>query len=148
MSVDVDELHDGVVRRLAGAGRRHTSGRRPVVAALVSADGPATISELVDLDVQLAQSSVYRNLAVLEEVGAVTRVVAHDDRVRFELAEALTHHPHHHLICGNCGVVGDFELAADAESALRGALARIGRSTRFRMDLRRLDLLGTCAACP
>lgn len=146
--VNSEQLHDEIGRRLRVGGHRYTSGRQRVVAALCRSGGPATIPEIVELDVGLAQSSVYRNLAILEQSGVVTRVVTRDDHGRFELAESLTNHPHHHLICTNCGSVSDFELAAETESALRRSLARIGRSARFRIDTRRLDLLGVCSTCP
>jgi Fe2+ or Zn2+ uptake regulation protein len=118
-----------------------------VIGALQRADGPVTIPEILQLDAELAQSSVYRNLAILEEVGAVTRIVTHDDHARFELAEALTDHHHHHLICTTCGSVSDFELNGDTESTLDRALGRVARGSKFRVEGHRLDLIGTCADC-
>jgi Fe2+ or Zn2+ uptake regulation protein len=132
---------------LRAGDHRYTTGRRRVVAALHEADGPVTIYEILQRDTGLAQSSVYRNLTILEEVGAVSRIVTHHDHARFELAEALTDHHHHHLICTNCGSVSDFELTADTESALEKAFRRVGRSVQFRIDGHRLDLLGTCGTC-
>ena len=90
---------------------------------------------------------MYRNLAILEEVGAVTRIVTHDDHARFELTEALTDHHHHHLICTTCGSVSDFELAPDTELTLNQAFAQVSRLTDFTVDSHRLDLLGTCVSC-
>ena len=146
--VSADLLHDDVAGLLRAGDHRYTTGRQRVIAALQHADGPVTIPEILEFDGGLAQSSVYRNLTILEEVGAVTRIVTHDDHARFELAEALTDHHHHHLICTNCGSVSDFELAHEAESTLERALTRVGRSAKFRIDGHRLDLLGTCATCP
>lgn len=146
--MSADLLHDDVASLLRSGNHRYTTGRRRTVGALLDADGPVTIPEILELDGGLAQSSLYRNLAILEEVGAVTRIVTHDDHARYELAEALTDHHHHHLICTNCGSVSDFELASDAETTLGRAFTRVGRSANFRIDGHRLDLLGTCAACP
>ena len=87
------------------------------------------------------------SLAILEEVGAVTRIVTHDDHACFELAETLTDHHHHHLICTNCGSVTDFELAADTETTLKKAFAKVSHSAEFAVDSHRLDLLGHCADC-
>lgn len=142
-----DLLHDDVATLLRSGDHRYTTGRRRVVSALNHAEGPLTIIEILELDSGLAQSSVYRNLAVLEEVGAVARIVTHGDHARFELTEALTDHHHHHLICTNCGSVSDFELAADTESLLERAFAGVGESARFSIDGHRLDLLGTCSTC-
>ncbi len=145
--MSADLLHEDVASLLRSGDHRYTKGRRGVVAALQQADGPVTILEILELDDDLAQSSVYRNLAILMEVGAVTRIVTHDDHARFELTEALTDHHHHHLICTACGSVSDFELTPDTESRLERAFAKVSRSARFQIDGHRLDLLGTCTAC-
>ena len=145
--MSLDLLHDDVADLLSKGDHRYTSGRRQVVSALHLSDGPVTIPQILDIDGTLAQSSVYRNLAILEEVGAVERIVTHDDHARYELAEALTDHHHHHLICSNCGLVSDFELSAELEQTLDTALRRTGRSNGFRVDGHRLDLLGACTDC-
>jgi len=145
--VSIDLLHDDVASFLRSGDHRYTTGRRQVISALDAADGPVTILDILQLDTGLAQSSVYRNLAILEEVGAVTRIVTHDDHARFELAETLTDHHHHHLICTNCGSVSDFELTPDTESTLKRAFAKVSRSAKFVVDNHRLDLLGRCGSC-
>ena len=94
----------------------------------------------------LAQSSAYRNLVVLEEVGIVTRIVTNDDFARYELAEHLTHH-HHHLICSSCGDVTDFALDDKAEAGLDKALHKIADEVGFTVEAHRLDLVGTCSNC-
>lgn len=107
-----------------------------------------TIPQILERDATLAQSSVYRNLAILEEVGAVSKIVTHDDHARYELAEQLTNHHHHHLICTNCGLVSDFELPAEVEQTLDDALEHTGRRAGFEVDGHRLDLIGVCGSCP
>ena len=144
--MSADLLHDDVAELLRKGDHRYTTGRRQVVSAL-HGSGPVTIPQILELDGSLAQSSVYRNLSILEEVGAVTRIVTHDDHARYELAEALTDHHHHHLICSSCGLVMDFELSAKLERTLDEALQRAGQSGNFRVDAHRLDLIGACADC-
>lgn len=148
MLVSTELLDDEVAALLRTGDHRYTRGRRRVVAALRLAGGPVTIPQILELEPDLAQSSVYRNLAILEEVGAVTRIVTSDDHAHFELAEALTDHHHHHLICTNCGVVSDFELSSAVEQTLDRALRKTGRSAQFRIETHRLDLIGVCATCP
>ncbi|MEZ5168751.1 MAG: Fur family transcriptional regulator [Acidimicrobiales bacterium] len=143
-AAEIDEEVAGLLRR---ADQRYTRGRRRLVAALSAGGGPVTITQILDTDPGLSQSSVYRNLAVLEAAGAVTRIVTRDDFARYELAEGLTEH-HHHLICGACGDVTDFSLDTRAEASLERALDRAARGTGFTIDTHRLDLLGTCASCP
>ncbi|MFP5320427.1 MAG: Fur family transcriptional regulator [Acidimicrobiia bacterium] len=142
-----DALDDDIATRLRAADQRYTRGRRRLVAVLRDGEGPMTIQQVLDADRGLAQSSVYRNLAILEEVGAVTRIVTRDDFARYELAEDLTEHHHHHLICEGCGDVSDFSLAPGVETELDRALRAVARRTGFAADGHRLDLLGRCASC-
>ncbi len=139
------ELDDEVAIRLRAAAQRYTRGRRRVVAAL-QAGGPMTINQILERDGALAQSSVYRNLTVLEEVGVVSRIVTRDDFARYELAEDLTEH-HHHLICTECGDVTDFSLQPKVESALEKALGSVARRSSFVVEGHRLDLVGVCRDC-
>jgi Fe2+ or Zn2+ uptake regulation protein len=145
--VSADLLHDDVAVLLRAGDHRYTTGRRRVVAALHAAGGPVTIPEVLDVEPLLAQSSVYRNLSILEDVGAVTRIVTHDDHARYELAETVTEHHHHHLICTTCGAVSDFELPQNIERTLERAFAERADSADFRLEGHRLDLIGRCADC-
>ncbi len=142
----VADVDDDVAALLRRAGQRYTGGRRRIVEALQTGGGPLTITQILETDSSLAQSSVYRNLSILEEAGAVTRIVTRDDFARYELAEHLTEH-HHHLICSGCGDVADFALTESAEAALDAELARAAERAGFSMETHRLDLLGTCGSC-
>ena len=140
------DVDDEIAKRLATADQRYTSGRRRLVAVLQTGSGPLTIAQILDADATLSQSSVYRNLTILEEVGVVARIMAHDEFARYELAEHLTEH-HHHLICSDCGDVIDFALAGSAESSLEKALQTVADEVGFSVHTHRLDLLGTCSSC-
>ena len=94
-----------------------------------AAPRPLTIPEILDDRPELAQSSVYRNLVVLEEAGVVHRVVGADEFARWELAEDLTGH-HHHLICASCGRVEDVPASAGLERSVAAAAAAITRTHR------------------
>lgn len=141
-----DELDDQITALLRSGDQRYTTGRRALVAALRSVGQPVTIPQILDAAVGLAQSSVYRNLVVLEEAGVVTRIVTNDDFARYELAEHLTEH-HHHLICSSCGDVTDFLLADKDEAGLDKALHAIADDAGFAVETHRLDLVGTCSDC-
>ncbi|MFT5204436.1 MAG: Fur family ferric uptake transcriptional regulator [Candidatus Aldehydirespiratoraceae bacterium] len=141
-----DEVDDEAAALLQRANQRYTSGRRRLVAALQAGDGPLTITQIVAADDSLPQSTIYRNLTILEEADIVTRIVTSDDFARYELAEHLTEH-HHHLICSNCGDVTDFSLDTRTENNLDRALHRAASQAGFNAAAHRLDLLGTCARC-
>ena len=140
------DLHATAASRLRADGQRYTRNRRTLVEALDESDRPVSIPELLGGRRDLAQSSAYRNLAVLERAGVVRRIVTSDEFARYELAEDLTEH-HHHLICSVCGAVTDFTVPTDVEQALDKALARVARSASFVIDAHRLDLVGICAMC-
>ncbi len=140
------DLHVTVAGRLRRTGERYTGGRRALVSALAAAERPPSIPDLLGSTPGLAQSSAYRNLAVLERAGVVRRIVTTDEFARFELAEDLTEH-HHHLICTSCGGVEDFTVSRQLERSLATAMDRATAASGFAAEHHRLDLLGTCAAC-
>jgi Fe2+ or Zn2+ uptake regulation protein len=139
-----EKMRDAVAARLNTVGQRLTTNRRALVDALTGAARPLTIPEILEDRPGLAQSSVYRNLVVLEEAGAVHRVLGTDDFARWELTEDLAGH-HHHLICASCGRVEDVPASAGLERSV--AAAAITRSTGFRTQHHRLDLVGVCESC-
>jgi Fe2+ or Zn2+ uptake regulation protein len=131
---------------LAGVDQRYTAGRRALVEALNVAGRPLTLPDILAAAPDMAQSSAYRNLAVLEGAGVVHRVVGPGDFARYELAEDLTEH-HHHLVCSECGSIVDVSIPARLERALDRTLYALADEQGFEVDAHRLDLLGRCAAC-
>jgi Fur family ferric uptake transcriptional regulator len=140
------DLHEVASARLGGADQRYTRVRRALVDLLAAADAPLSLPQLLERAPDLAQSSAYRNLVVLERAGVVHRIVTADDFARYELAEDLTGH-HHHLICTQCGEVRDFTMSGRLEAELDRALADVAAEHGFAADHHRLDLVGRCASC-
>lgn len=103
--------------------------------------------EMLERGDGLAQSSVYRNMVVLEQAGVVRRIVTNDEFARYELAEDLTGHHHHHLVCGSCGAVEDFIVPQAIEELLDSALDQVAEQHGFAADGHRLDLSGLCRDC-
>lgn len=141
------DVHETVEERLRAAGQRYTPKRREIVDALCRAAGnPVAIPDLVAEHRDLPQSSAYRNLSVLEEVGVARRVITGEGIARFELAEDLTEH-HHHLVCRSCGTVEDVTIPTRLERSLERALADAAERAGFEGVSHRVDLLGTCRDC-
>ncbi|MGI8754799.1 MAG: Fur family transcriptional regulator [Acidimicrobiales bacterium] len=140
-----EDLHAAIASRLADEGQRYTSGRQLLIEVLDSSPRPLTAAEVL-VQAPLAQSSAYRNLAVLEACGVVHRVAGSDEFARYELAEDLTEH-HHHLICTSCGRVDDFTVSDPIEVSLDAVAAQVASRTGFRTDHHRLDLFGRCEGC-
>lgn len=143
----VSNVHQLAATKLSASAQRYTTNRRAVVEALLSLPGPATIAELLETGNDLAQSSTYRNLVVLEDAGVVHRIVTSDDHARFELTEAITGQHHHHLICEVCGVIIDITLDPSVETALERSLGQAAAANRFQGSHHRVDLVGTCRNC-
>lgn len=141
-----DSLNELAGQRLRRISQRYTAGRRAIVEVLAASDRPLTIPEIVDHGEGLALSSVYRNLATLEQAGIAVRIVTARDHARYELSEPFGQH-HHHLVCIYCGQVSDFTLPAQTEAALDQALRRVARKNGYEPDAHRLDLTGACPDC-
>lgn len=140
------DLHATTAARLGAVQQRYTPKRRALVDLLADAGQPLAIPDILTRGASLAQSSVYRNLVVLEQAGVVRRVVSTDDYARYELAEDLTEH-HHHLICSSCGSIDDFTASSGFEQSVAKALVEIAKDTGFDAQHHRIDLIGVCARC-
>jgi Fur family ferric uptake transcriptional regulator len=145
--VHANDVHQLAATRLAAHSQRYTANRRRLVDVLIGSTGPLTIAGILSTSFDLAQSSAYRNLVVLEEAGVVHRIITSDDHARFELTEAITGQHHHHLICDRCGMIYDVTLPADLEGALERSLAVEAGRLGFRGDHHRVDLVGVCESC-
>jgi Fur family ferric uptake transcriptional regulator len=146
LALVIDDVRETIVSRLRRVHQRLTPNREGIVEVLVATSRPLTIPEVLDARAGLAQSSVYRNLVVLEQAGVVRRIVTNDGFARFELAEDLVGH-HHHLICSSCGAVEDVPPNARLEQSLRHAVDQVAQSTGFRTQAHRVDLVGLCKRC-
>ena len=141
--VDVDQL---IASQLQAVGQRYTSNRRRLISILLRSSKPLSINQILDMDPELAQSSAYRNLTVLEEAGSIAKIVTSADHARYELAEEILEH-HHHIICSPCGEILDFRLSDSIEETLEASLQEIADQLGFTLDTHRLDLIGTCTLC-
>ena len=151
--VENSDVHIEVARRFIQHNQRYSSKRRAIVSMLETSDRPLTISEILQQAKnfkgtrnEIAQSSLYRNLVVLEEVGAVQRIVSTDDNGRYELNEEILGH-HHHMLCSVCGDVRDVTVPAQLEDELDDALTKLAKRLGFKLDQHRLDLIGRCKKC-
>ncbi len=144
------DVHSEVMRRFIKHEQRYTSQRRLIVTVLSASDRPLMIQQMLKRSSNtkkvLAQSSLYRNLVVLEGVGVVQRIFSTDDVARYELNDDILGH-HHHLVCSKCGDIRDVRIPESLESSLDTVLAKIAKSSGFQLDQHRLDLIGRCGKC-
>ena len=140
------EHHAFVHRRLSTENHRYTTGRHRLVDALAGSSQPLTLPDIVAIAPDLASSSVYRNLEVLERCGVVNRITSGGGHAHFELAEPLLSH-HHHLVCVNCGAIEDVRLDDEIEELLDQNLNLLATDASFKPLHHTLDLHGHCAEC-
>lgn len=141
-----EDVHQEIHQQLRRSRQRYTLGRRRLVELLLDLERPATIAELLEGGAPQSQSSLYRNLAILEQAGAVRRLASVDDVARYELAEELTEH-HHHLVCNLCGRIDDVTFPRGIENALGEAAEAANEQRGYTVDSHRFELVGTCPDC-
>lgn len=139
-------VHEQVALRLAGHEQRYTPVRQALVATLADAGRPLSIPEILASNLELPQSSAYRNITSLIDAGVVRRVVGVDDHGRFELAEELAGH-HHHLACGQCGTVEDVAPSPRLERAMAEAARVVAEEQGYEVTGHQFDLVGVCPSC-
>lgn len=139
-------IHERITLRLASIDQRYTSLRRKLVETLATAGRPLTIPEIIAAAPDLSQSTAYRNLTALMEIGVVQRISGTDDHGRFELAEELAGH-HHHLVCASCAKVQDIQPSPRLERALGESVRAVAHEQGYQVTEHRLDLLGLCPDC-
>lgn len=86
----------------------------------------------------LSLGTVYRNLKVLLDQGLVQKLPFGSGQDRFEAKIP----PHYHLVCEQCGVVKDFDMA-EYTSINKQAAAQ----SDFKISRHRIDFFGLCKKC-
>lgn len=147
--MSVSERDATIASRLDRAGQRYTAQRRTIVEAIAGAGGPVTTPDvLARAGHRLSQSSVYRNLAVLADVGILRRISTAGDFDLFELDEELSdQRHHHHLHCTSCGRVIDVPAGRGLERAVAAEAAVLADELGFLVDGHSVDLYGRCVDC-
>ena len=147
------DVHLEVGRLFTQHNQRYSIKRRAIVSLLEKTKKPLTILDILQQSKNLkgtvneiAQSSLYRNLVVLEVVGAVQRVTSTDDLSRYELDEEILGH-HHHMLCSTCGDVSDVTIPEHLEAKLSASFTQLAKNSGFKLMQHRLDLVGYCKKC-
>jgi Fur family ferric uptake transcriptional regulator len=141
-SVDVDELAERVTGLIRQQGGRASACLRPVLEALVAAEGHCTAEEIAATvharHPDIHQSTVYRNLDRFEQLG----VAYHAHLGHGPALWHLTATSHHHLTCEGCGAI----VAVDP-SVFQDMQRALMRQVGFVADFRHFAVTGRCATC-
>jgi len=117
-----------------------TQPRQAVFLALQEQQ-PLSIHELVQRCATVDRASVYRSVALFEQLGILQRLQM-GWKYKLELSDAFTAH-HHHLVCLRCGKILDIEDEKHIDIFIRDAARRFG----FTVLKHRFEVEGYCATC-
>lgn len=141
-----NELVDEIISEIRRTGGRMTQSRRMVVEHIVSSGthhltAPELIDDLRAVDPDFHESTVYRVLERLTDIGVLEPVQVQSGATVFHLDRKG--HTHHHLLCSECGAV--VEAGAAAVTALARQVDR-DHGFALRVDAP-ITLVGMCARC-
>jgi len=127
--------------RLKSAGLRITKPRIAIIEALIRRNRPVSIEQLhQDLaDDACDLVTVYRCLAVFEQLGLVRRCFFHNGTSLYEIG--IDDAQHYHIVCRECGKVERIEASVGESITL--ALQERGYAKVTHM----LEFFGICADC-
>ena len=134
-------------RILKDKGYKFTSQRQHVFEVVVENDGKhlnsQEIYELVrEKYPEIGVATVYRTLALLEEMKLIYGVDFEDGYRRYEVVKNELEHRHHHLICLECGSI------EEVEDDLLGAIEEdILRKNKFKVVNHKVKFYGYCEEC-
>jgi len=86
----------------------------------------------------ISVDTVYRTLKLLEDKGVIARVGSMRDRARFD----ANMDRHHHFVCTECGMIGDFYSDALDQLPVPSEAAEMGSIDGVYVELR-----GRCRKC-
>jgi Fe2+ or Zn2+ uptake regulation protein len=86
---------------------------------------------------KISLGTVYRNLSVLKNEGAIREIHGSDRRAHYDAVLE----PHAHFICADCGAISDVHGAAEYD--WRSAKELVG----CEVTQQRIEFIGSCAAC-
>ena len=128
--------------RLKRAGYKLTAPRAAVTRVLENAHGHLSPGDVLALGRQtypgLSRASVYRTLDLLTGLGLIRPILLGDTSQRYVANEG----GHHHLVCGVCGAVFEFDRCG-----LDRLAVTLAEEYGFEIHSHLLEFYGTCQAC-
>jgi Fe2+ or Zn2+ uptake regulation protein len=143
MADAVDDRVTSILGQLRSQGGRATAARRATITVLLEAPRNHLSPEDIIRKVRaqhpdVAESTVYRALAALEDLGVVEHVHLGHGPSTYHLSGQA----HQHLVCRHCGKVVE---VPDSEFA--DLSERISAGYGFEIDPRHFAILGRCRHC-
>ncbi len=134
--------HEAIFKdRLRAAGERFTTPRLGIF-RLLYRQGPLSMPKLIDRagSEGIDSVTVYRTVELFRRLDFIQEVGLGRQRL-LELSDDYEAH-HHHLVCGQCGRIIDFDSAA-----IEAELQRVSRAQGFQLRTHQLEATGLCRQC-
>ena len=139
-------------RPFKNAGYRSTQARQIILGVLIKAKEHLSADEIYNRSNKINEginlTTIYRNLDVLVELGALNKFDFGDGRWRFELTETdevSNSVNHHHLVCVECGRIFDFECSSIDKHL--SEIEKVQSKYNFQIKDHLIQFKGLCSKC-
>ncbi|MGH7217565.1 MAG: Fur family transcriptional regulator [Nitrospiraceae bacterium] len=137
-------MAESILESLRVGGKKLTKPRKALLEVLERSPLPITAAEVHERLQKRRQVAdlvtVYRNLAMLQELGLVNQVGLHEGQMRYEVRHGREHH--HHIQCRGCGKIVDLMLCP-----IKKLTALVESQTNFSVEGHALEFFGWCPQC-
>lgn len=117
-----------------------TKVRRAVFEALENSE-PVSMRVLLDRLPAIDRASVYRTVALFEELGIIKRLQI-GWKYKLELSDTFHYH-HHHISCVNCGTI----VPLREDTTIEAVITALSKEYGFAPTDHQLEIQGLCAQC-
>ena len=130
-----------VMEVLEDRGYRATASRKAIARLLEQRHEGFTAKALSQELPSVGRATVYRTVKLLLEAGVICKLLMMDGARVYSLTRVA--HRHHHTVCVQCGVVGEFKAAT-----IDRALKAIGAEIPGQIVDHHIELYVACGDCP
>ena len=131
---------------LTSHGLRATAPRLSILNLISSHPGTFTAERICEQVPEVGRATVYRTLRILQEAGAICKVVMPNGEMAYSVSEVDGGHAqhHHHAVCTECDSVRPFSVRS-IERAINalGSLDELGKVVGHRIEV--YDICRKCA---
>ncbi len=132
-----------IIAKIKSQGERLTLPRQAVIEALCVLGGHQTMQAiqqyLTQEGVEMQESTVYRALQWLKDLGIVAQTDLGQSGITYEL---ITTPPHHHLVCLRCG-----RIQRIGDSVLEPLRQTLRQDYTFEARIDHMAFFGLCDEC-
>lgn len=143
MKQDIARKIEGIVREMQKNGFRRSRSREGILRILALSKNPLSVAAIMETlqkeRASLNKTTVYREIALLADLGYVKKLTLKDDKALYEMD--MSHH--HHLVCTDCGEVRHIDL----KESLCKEERRIAKKEQFVIREHILEFFGVCRKC-